>query len=142
MIARIAIALALFLLVVVPANAEPEDMAVSTWEAGCEHTMTTNHFELGPGQSVQLELDLSGCGAERLGGILYFGYKTTRNSSKPLVPRDRMRLRLVDNSTGASIVSDDGSVFTQIDNPGGCTLYAENMGRKTIKIRLRSSSGL
>ena len=144
MIARINIAFPLFLTLLLASNAgaEPEDMVVSTWDPGCERTMTTNHFELGPGESVQIELDLSGCNSDRLGSLLYFGYRTKRNSSRPLVPRDRMRLRVVDNSSGTSASTDDGSIVAQLDRPSRCTLYAENIGRKTIKIRLRSSAGL
>lgn len=139
---RLGLTIPIFLCLTTLATAEPEDMTVSTWDSGCEHTMTTNHFELGPGQSVELDLDLSGCRPERLGGLLYFGYKTTRNSSKPLTTRDKIRLTLVNNDTGETIVSTDGSIFSQVDNPGGCRLYAENVGRKTTKIRLRSSAGL
>ena len=130
------------LLLSTAAIADPEDMAVSTWVDGCEHTMTTNHFELHPGQSVELQLDFRQCSQDRLGGLLYFGYKTTRNSSKPLTARDRVALTMIDNTTQHRSDSADGSLFSQLDSPTMCTLIAKNNGRKTIKIRLRANSGL
>ena len=121
----------------------PEDMDVQTWDFGCEHTMTTNHFELAPREFVQVNIDLTGCGPEKLGGLLFFGYNTTRNSSKTLIERDNIRLTLVKGDSGAEISSDSGSVYVEIFEPMRLVLYAENMNhRKTRKIRLRSSSGL
>jgi hypothetical protein len=35
-------------------TARAEDMTVSTWDVGCEHTMTTNHFDPAPGVSVEI----------------------------------------------------------------------------------------
>lgn len=34
-------------------------MEVSTWDPYCEHTMTTNHLELAPGQYCDLHESLS-----------------------------------------------------------------------------------
>lgn len=124
------------------AHAASGDMDVSTWVEGCEHTMTTNHFELASGESVEIDLNLTECREANLGGLFYMGYKTTKNSSKPLVTRDRMRLRLVNTETGETRESTDGSLFTQVVDPAVCRLYAENTGRKTIKVRLYSRSGL
>jgi hypothetical protein len=121
------------------------DMLVQTWDPdmGCEHTMTTNHFELAPGEKVELDIDLSGCTADQMGMMLYFGYHTTKTRSRPLSSKDKIRLTLVDDQTGEEFVSDSGSVLIDVAQPGRCKLYAENTNRnKTLKIRLRSSAGL
>lgn len=138
----IAIGLPLLLLVQ-PAGAA--DMLVQTWDPdmGCEHTMTTNHFDLAPGEKVELAVDLTGCTADQMGMMLYFGYHTTKTRSRPLSSKDKIRLTLVDDQTGEEFVSDSGSVLIDVAQPGRCKLYAENMNRtKTLKIRLRSSAGL
>jgi hypothetical protein len=77
------------------------DMLVQTWDPdmGCEHTMTTNHFELAPGEKVELDIDLSGCTADQMGMMLYFGYHTTKTRSRPLSSKDKIRLTLVDDQT-------------------------------------------
>lgn len=123
------------------ASAAPEDMTVSTWDPGCEHTMTTNHFELAPGESVKIDLDMLGCSiyADSPKGLLYFGYYTTKTSSRPLTQRNNVRLTLVDGN-GHETVSDSGSIYAEVAAPEACELWAENMNhRKTVKIRLRSS---
>jgi hypothetical protein len=122
-----------------------DGMTVQTWDPAldCEHTMTTNHFDLAPGDSVEVDVDLSACPAEKLGGLLFFGYHTTKTSSRTLTSRDNVRLTLVNEQTGAEHVSDSGAVYVELDSPGRVRLFAENMSRtKSIKIRLRSSSGL
>ncbi len=125
------------------ASAAPEDMVVSSWDYGCEHTMTTNHFELAPGESVKVNLDLSACPDEQLGSLLFFGYHTTKNSSKQFVRRDNIRLTLVDEAMDQEVVSDNGHIFVEVADRTKCVLYAENRNRnKSMKIRLRSSSGL
>lgn len=119
--------------------ASPEDMIVSTWDYSCNHTMNTNHFELAPGESVEINLDMLGCYMDQPKGLLFFGYYTTKNSSKPLLERNNVRLTLVDGS-GNETVSDSGAIYTEISSPEQCKLYAENTNhRKTVKIRLRSS---
>ena len=142
--------LSVFLVISTTTSAAPKNqlasalvqMSYTTWDPGCEHTMNTNHFDLAPGQSVEIDLDLTLCYAEKLGGLLYWGYYTTRNSSNPLSGRNNIRLTLIDNTTGYEVNSDDGSLFTEASNTT-YSLFAENMNaRKTIKLRLRSSSGL
>ena len=126
-------------------SAGAADMLVQTWDPdmGCEHTMTTNHFELAPGERVELDLDLTGCTADQMGMLLYFGYHTTKTRSRPLSAKNKIRLTLVDEQTREEFVSDSGSVLVDAARPGRCKLYAENMNRtKTLKIRLRSSAGL
>ncbi|MGW8368659.1 MAG: hypothetical protein ACWGPN_08255 [Gammaproteobacteria bacterium] len=126
-------------------SAGAADMLVQTWDPdmGCEHTMTTNHFDLAPGEKVELAVDLTGCTADQMGMMLYFGYHTTKTRSRPLSSKDKIRLTLVDDQTGEEFVSDSGSVLIDVAQPGRCKLYAENMNRtKTLKIRLRSSAGL
>jgi hypothetical protein len=141
---KLLIAMGLPLLFLIqPAGAA--DMLVQTWDpdTGCEHTMTTNHFELAPGEKVELDIDLSGCTADQMGMMLYFGYHTTKTRSRPLSSKDKIRLTLVDDQTGEEFVSDSGSVLIDVAQPGRCKLYAENANRnKTLKIRLRSSAGL
>ena len=140
---RSIVASATALLLCTFAFAGPEDMTVQTWAGDCTHTMTTNHFELAPGDKVEIDISMLGCGEAAMGGALYFGYLTTKNSSKPLNSRSNIRLTLVDDVTGESFSSDSGSIFTQVDNPTSCKLFAENVDRrKSKKIRLRFSSGL
>lgn len=122
------------------AFAGPEDMLVNAWEGTCHQTMTTNHFELAPGESVEIDLDLTGCSDGQLGNLLYFGYRTTNNSSKPLSSRDKIKLTLLDESDNVSLTSTSGSILTDVERPTTCRLLAKNMNsRKTLKIRLRSS---
>lgn len=117
-----------------------EDMTVQTWTGDCAQTMTTNHFELAPGESVSIEIDLSGCSAAELGKMLYFGYKTTKNSSKHLRSRDGVKLTLRDDTGGQYMESVGGSLFTDIAGPTKCVLTAQNTDRrKSVTVRLRSS---
>jgi len=119
--------------------ASPDDMVVTTWDYGCNHTMNTNHFDIAPGESVEIDLDLQGCYIVEPKGLLFFGYYTTKNSSKPLVERNNVRLTLVDGN-GNETVSDSGAIYTEVSAPEQCKLYAENLNhRKTVTIRLRSS---
>lgn len=124
------------------ALAAPEDMVVTAFDPGCEYTMTTNHFELAPGESVELNLDLSGCYEPDIGGLMYFGYYTTKNSSDPLVERNNVRLTLIDEK-GNELFSDSGSVYTEPENAQVYKLLAKNMNhKKDVTIRLRARTGL
>ena len=133
--------------IVTHAMADPEDMVVSTWDPGCEHTMTTNHFELAPGQSVEIPLDLTEC-VDTREGMLFFGYHTTKNSSDQLTARDKIRLTVVGDGDGREMPqewsSDSGYLYIastkEEATPTAFIIYAENMNRKkTLKIRLRAS---
>ena len=145
------------LLLLVPAQlalGAPEDAVVNSYGYdGCDHTVSTNHFELAPGELLYLELDLSQCLPDDLQGMLYFGYKTTRNSSRPLQIKDGIELRILDPTTGEEIdyAAYDGyngagkleHVYIQLESGGHMLLSAQNTSRnKTRKIRLRVSSGL
>jgi hypothetical protein len=122
--------------------AAPDDMTVTAYDPGCEHTMTTNHFELAAGQSVEIDLDLTACYQEQIGGLMYYGYHTSKSRSKPLVERDNVRLILVDGD-GNELVSDNGSIYTEPTGPEMCKLYAQNLHpKKSITIRLRAKAGL
>ena len=129
------------LFVAAPVSGAPEDMNVSTWDDGtCHHTMTTNHFELAPGESVEFDLILTGCSPQELGDLLYFGYRTTKNSSRLLTNRDKIQLTMLDDSSNQLLLSNSGSIFAGLEAPTTCRVTAKNMNaRKTIKIRLRSS---
>ena len=117
--------------------AAPEDMVVSTWDLGCEHTMTTNHFELAPGEVVEITLDLTGC-VDNYEGMLFFGYNTTKNSSRQLTARDGIRLMVVGINQEWS--SDNGYLYITDLASNTVLFYAENVNKKkTMKIRLRSS---
>lgn len=136
--------------IVTPVMAAPEDMEVSTWDTSdCEHTMTTNHFELAPGESVEIILDLTGCG-EPHEGMLFFGYNTTKNSSRQLMTRDKIRMTIfgtnplvddLERTTGEEWISDVGYVYVPGSNPTHFEIRAENMNqKKTLDIRLRASA--
>lgn len=133
------VSIAAFCLLTTAAMAGSDDMTVQTWTGSCVKTMTTNHFELAPGESARIEVDLTGCSAAELGSILYFGYKTTKTSSKHLRSRDRVKLTLRDEAGGQYMESMGGSLFTDIESPSMCVVTAQNMGRKPVTVRLRSS---
>jgi hypothetical protein len=136
---------AVAILILTPFAAMSGDLhaEVYTWDPGCEYRMTTNHFDLAPRESVEITLDLTGCGPEKLGGLLFTGYKTKKRSSVALAERDNIRLILVDNFTNVEVVSDGGSLYSDVPSPTSCTLIAENLNRnKTLTVRLISRSGL
>jgi hypothetical protein len=148
---RLLFVLLFFCGVATHAMADPEDMTISTWDPGCEHTMTTNHFELAPGQIVEIPLDLTGC-SNAPEGVLIFGYNTMKNSSLQLTVRDKIRLTVVadgqlqektqewNSESGYLYIA--GSNLRQADlSPRPLVIYAQNMNRKkTLKIRLRASA--
>jgi hypothetical protein len=132
-------------------GAAPEDAVLFSYNnsPGCQHTTSTNHFELGRGESVQLVLNLASCDEEYFGGLLYFGYKTTKNSSRPITEKDGVVLKILDAWTGEEVSYDEfggsgGSnyVFLEYYEAGLLLLSAENTSNKRVKIRLRSSAGL
>jgi hypothetical protein len=118
------------------------EMDVFTWYGACEELMSTNHFELPPGESVGINVDLTECTPEQLGGFLFFGYKTNKTSSRTLTSKDRILLTCTDLRTGETVSSNSGSIYLEVDEPGGFVLEAVNMGRKTTTIRPRSNTGL
>jgi hypothetical protein len=132
-------AIALFIVgIAAPAMAGAADMEVSTWDSpSCEHTMSTNHFTLAPGESVAITLAQGSCDARE--GVLFFGYKTTKTRSRQLTSRDKIRLTVVEPDTGLEMASDSGSLF-MAGEAASCTVYAENMNKKkSVNLRLRAS---
>jgi hypothetical protein len=132
-------AIALFMVgITAPALAGVGDMQVYTWDTPtCEHTMTTNHFVLEPGETAAVQLQQGTCDAHE--GVLFFGYKTGQKNSKPLTSRDNVLLTVVDN-TGLEAASASGSLF-MAGEASSCTLYAQNTSRnKSIKVRLRAAT--
>ena len=116
----------------------PYGMVVYTWGyEGCETTMSTNHFVLPAGAEVYLDVDLSRCEPEDLGGFLFFGYYTMKNSSRQLKPKHEIFLSI--EGEGSSL---DGSIFITLDEGDVMRLIARNTHNKTAKLRLRSESGL
>ena len=138
----------LFVLVpflLVQANAAPEEMAVSVWDPGCNHTMTTNHFVLAPGEStLEIYVDLSECTDEQVGSILFFGYVTTKNRSRQISSKNNVSFYATTLNRYGSVAerlnSDTGGLLAKLDKQSrGVTLVARNNSRnKEIKIRLRS----
>ena len=127
---RLLVALVLGLGITAVVVAAPQDMEVYTWDPpDCEHTMTTNHFELGPGQTVEFPLDLTACKASH-SGILFFGYHTTRNRSRQFTSQDNIRLTVVDRETGDEWSSDSGFLKVDSSSTNVCMMRAENMNRK------------
>ena len=122
-----------------PALAGAGDMEIYTWDTPtCEHTMTTNHFVLEPGETAAITLQQGTCDARE--GVLFFGYKTSQKSSRPLTDRDNVRLTVVDTATEAEFSSDSGSLFMGGES-ASCVLYAQNTSRnKAIKVRLRAAT--
>jgi hypothetical protein len=135
------------------AHASAADMVVyDNGYPGCDWSVETNHFELAPGESTYFEVDMSNCTEEFMGGAMYIGYKTTKNSSRPLESRDGISLAMHDVATGEEIdyAALDGyngagkmeQCFVVCETPHSFFLSATNTGRKTKKIRLVFRSGL
>lgn len=148
---RLLFALLLIVGISTNATAGPEDMEVTTWNhadteyaqstATCDEEMNTNHFELAPGEGVEIDLDLNGCNEDQLGGFVFFGYRTTKNSSQLLTTRDNILLTL--DAGNGEVVSESGSIYVENEEPTSIKLTATNMNhKKTITIRLRAKSGL
>ena len=120
-----------------------EDVVTYVWDGGCNHTMTTNHFMLAPGQEVQVEIDLSKCSDEQLGSLLFFGYVTTKTRSRQLTKKNRVELSmspvLLSGNLGEKQRSDSGSMLVDVATvkASGCRMWAKNNSRKEMKIRLR-----
>jgi hypothetical protein len=139
---KILLAVLLLARIASQASAASDDMLITAYDPGCEHTMTTNHFELVPGESVEIVLDLTACSQEQIGGLMFYGYRTTKAQSTPLTERDNVRL-IVADSLDNEIVSTSGSIYTEPSGPQMCKLYAQNTHpKKSITIRLRSKAGL
>ena len=125
-----------------------EPIEVSTWGTNpdggtCEQVMTTSWFELGPGASIEIPISLADCTLDQLGGYLFFGYYSKKNSSPQLDASSKIMLEVFDD-LGGEMNSQDGSTYMELDpNTGGVWLRATNMNRKKgLRIRLRGQSGL
>jgi hypothetical protein len=133
-----------------PAKADPpappvEDPILKIVEGhpGCMLVTTTNHFTMVPGRLVRLEVDLSECGFLGLdgSGMLLMAYFTKPNSSRPLLKRDRVDLRILDADTLAIIGYPSGGkeerVWADLYAPGKVVISAMNVNPgKTVKVRL------
>jgi hypothetical protein len=137
-----------------PERASAVDAFVTNYGyPGCEHSISTNHFYIAPGEVFEFWVDLSQCTPSDLGGVLFFGYKTTKNQSRQLEIRDGIALKILDPATREEIDYElyggyNGAgrlehVYMQMAGPGKLLLSAENtLRRETLKIRLRVESGL
>lgn len=138
--------LSVLLLVAIPptAFAGAEDMQVYAFgDPGCEYLMSTNIFELAPGESVVVDLDVSQCTTQQLGAFLYYGYHIKgKNKSVPLTSDDDVLLACTNMTTLEEMSTDGGPILTELQRPTVLTLYAENMSRRSMKLRLRSNLGL
>jgi hypothetical protein len=140
---KAAAAVALMALATAPTHAAATYPSVQTWDPGCEHTMETSHFELAAGQSVEIQVDLSGCTAEQAGTLLFYGYVPRTSGSDGLSRRHNVRLQVVNEAMGSATASDDGHVLVFIGSPTRCTLVAQNLSaRKAITLRLVARAGL
>ena len=120
-----------------------EQLEVTTWDPGCEFSMSTNYVVLAPGEQVIIPMDLMGCSEGDMGGLLVFGYEATTNSSRPLTENNNVRFLLVDDITGEEITSDSGSIYTELFDPTHCTLYVLNLDpRQEKKLRIRWELGV
>jgi len=127
-------------------SAQAEDMAVYRWDDVCNHTMSTNHFVLAPGQSsTRIYIDLSGCTADQIGSLVFFGYHTTKNRSRQLSSKDKVSLYMTALDRYGNVAEDmnsaSGAILADLNGSSspGCWLVAKNNSRnKEIKIRLRS----
>ena len=130
-------------LLVVSAPAVSQDVITYLWDPGCNHTMTTNHFMLAPGQEVEVEVDLSKCSEAQIGSLLFFGYVTTKTRSRQLRAKDRVQLSMspvfLSGNLGVAEHSNSGSLLVDVADvvAKGCRMKAKNNSRKVMKIRLR-----
>jgi len=75
---------------------------------------------------------------------LLFGLHTTRNRSRQLTPKSKIRLMMgavyASGNLGPQEHSDTGSLLVDVASvrAQGCNLRAKNMGRKEMKLRIRS----
>ena len=128
------------------AIASASDMTVSTWDAGCNHTMTTNHFVLEAGETTNpIYLDFKSCPQSAVGSLLYFGYNSSfKNRSPQLSAKDKIEFNLYCNDLNGTTVVEDSSIsgsgLTELFYPiDGCYLTATNtQNKKSIRLRLRS----
>ena len=125
--------------------AASQDVVTYVWDAGCNHTMTTNHFVLPAQGTAEVYVDLSKCSDEQLGSLLFFGYKTTKNRSRQLTSKDKIALYMtavyLSGNLSTPEQSDSGSLLVDVASAKaqGCRLMVKNKSRnKEIKIRLRS----
>lgn len=121
-----------------------DDVVTYVWDPGCNHTMTTNHFMLAPGQDANVYVDLSECSDEQIGSLLFFGYNTTKTRSRQLSAKDRVHLSMTpvfesgnfstpENSATGAMLVDVASLRAK-----GCHLKVTNKNRKELKLRLRA----
>lgn len=140
---RIRYFLALFALFLVT-PAVSDEVVTYLWDPGCNHTMTTNHFMLAPGEDAKVYIDLSKCSDAQIGSLLFFGYKTTKTRSRQLSAKDKVHLSMqavyesgnfstAENSATGSMLVDVASLQAK-----GCHLYVTNKNRKELKLRLRA----
>jgi hypothetical protein len=131
------------LLAAIASTRAAEPMHVMTWDPGCEYMMTTTYFQLPPGQSVDIQLDFSACGAEQLGDFMVYGYRLGNNSATQLGARDNVRFTVIDPAAGTTASSDSGYLVTPLTTAGQCLVRTQNLNsRKSLTLSLRSRSGL
>ncbi len=134
------------LLALFPLSAFADDMTATVWDPGCNHTMATNWFTLGPQEETKrIYVDLSGCTKEQLGSLLFFGNYATKTRGRLLEQRHKVQLSIaaldVHGNIASESASDSGSLLSEISASGsaGCWLVAKNLNRnKAVTIRLRS----
>ena len=126
------------------AFASAEDMQVYAFgDPGCEYMMSTNIFELDPGESVVIDLDVSQCTPQQLGSFLYYGYHIKgKNKSVPLTANDDVLLTCTNMRSLEEMSTNGGPMLMELQAPTVLTLYAENLNRKRMKVRLRTNLGL
>lgn len=138
---------ALTFLAFASAPAVADDVVTFVWEDGCNHTMTTNHFMLAPGEEATVEIDLSGCDQAGVDfdDLLVFAYRTSKNRSRQLTAKDRVELSMYGTdalgvASTSTATSKSGSLLVEIDTlqAVGCVMTIKNTGRKEMKLRLRS----
>jgi hypothetical protein len=134
------------LIVLFAGGANAEEMSVYVWDPGCNHTVSTNWFDVPAGQqTVEIHVDLSGCSKEQVGSLLFFGNYAGKTSGRQLSSKHKVRLHLhaLDGygNKMSPMVSDTGSILADVAHLDSqtCVLVAENLNRKKdVTIRLRS----
>ena len=100
----------------------------------CQSVIVTKWFELAPGESWELAIDMSGCAPEEL--CTFYGHISKKNSSPLLSRKDGVVLSLYDQNMDAEVTSRSRCRAVSSEDTTTVVLTATNNGRKKVRIRL------
>jgi hypothetical protein len=126
----------------------PYGMEVFFWGPDdYQHTMTTNFFELPAGESVEVDVNLSGVPVEDEVQLVSFVYVSFPNKTLQAKPKDKMEQAILQN--GVLVPADrvgkefnPSETFARVDVEAGvytCRYTNKHKG-KDQRVRLRASA--